>query len=255
MKIKFPVEAFALAMVVFSRNMKEAFVTGILLLAVTVLCELFYENIKNQVSEWSKWASVLILGGAVSYGAFRLAFYTLGMDLSINTWLVHVLLGVLAGRHVVMQDLDGDYDGLVFESAIAYGCLILLGICREFLGTGAVFGYPLVDALFVSKKFQDVMFGLLGAGIGIAVADRLLKKSIRKMESLWVMIPVAVLYRPFVVDSAPEAVSILLGILVPLLFFLSVRKKLTFSMVGKAYRKLPIELMSMGIIYMILNMF
>lgn len=255
MKIKFPIEAFALAMIVFSGNMKEAFVTGILMIAITTGCELFHELIKDRVPDWSRRASVFCLTGAVSYAAFRLAYYTLGLALTTNVWLMQVAIGLLIAKHVLAADSDVDYDLTIFESAVAYGFFILAGICREFFGQGSIFGYPLTDAGFVAKNLQDVMFGFITAGIGLGFTNSVLRKGRIKAEALWVILPVVLLYQPFKIASVPEAISILAGIAVPVIFFLSARRRLVFAVTSAPYKKLPVELLSMGFIYMILHMF
>ena len=48
MKLKYPAEAFALGIVLFSRNMKEAFAGGILVLLAVV----FAEFLKNLFENW-----------------------------------------------------------------------------------------------------------------------------------------------------------------------------------------------------------
>ena len=65
MKLKYPAEAFALGIVLFSRNMKEAFAGGILVLLAVVFAEFLKNLLENWISVWSLRLCVLIGTGAI----------------------------------------------------------------------------------------------------------------------------------------------------------------------------------------------
>ena len=69
------------------------------------------------------------------------------------------------------------------------------------------------------------------------------------------MVPAVIFAQPYVLDSLPEVAGLVITIAVPLVLFWSVRHYLRFSQPGRAYRNLPVEMLSMGLIYMILSIY
>ena len=53
MKIKYPAEAFALGMVLFSAGMKEAFAAGILVILAVVFEEVLRNLLESRIPRWS----------------------------------------------------------------------------------------------------------------------------------------------------------------------------------------------------------
>jgi len=53
MKIKYPAEAFALGMVLFSAGMKEAFAAGILVILAVVFAEVLRNLLESRIPRWS----------------------------------------------------------------------------------------------------------------------------------------------------------------------------------------------------------
>ena len=102
--------------------------------------------------------------------------------------------------------------------------------------------------------------GFLLAGIGIAILNKIYyykNKNVEliKTESLFVIIPVVMVMQPFIIDGVSQAVSMVITIVIALILIYSVRKYLVFSKLSKEIKHLPIELLSTGMIYMILSMF
>ena len=78
MKLRYPAEAFAFGIVLFSAGMKEAFAAGILVILSVVFAEFLKNLLQAFVPDWSLKLCVFIGTGAVSASAFLLAFSYLG---------------------------------------------------------------------------------------------------------------------------------------------------------------------------------
>lgn len=255
MKLNYPAEAFALGIILFSAGMKEAFAAGILVILSVVFAELLKNLLKDRVPEWSLKLCVSIAAGSVCASANLLGFAALGTELSAGTWVLCFLTGLLCARWALSDSIDADYGELLFECAAAWGIWILLAALREFMTDGSIFNYTLLKISIQSVAFRESYFAFLTAGLTLALTNVLLKKSCVGQNSLWVVIPAAVLVRPFTMDSFGKAIGIAWAILVPVVLFLSVKQTLKFSRTGKAFRGLPADLMAAGLIYMILSIY
>lgn len=255
MKVKYPVEAFALTMILFSTNMKEAFVAGAIVL-VAITLAMFLKNILvSKVPNWSLYASVLIGTAAVCASGFEFAFYSLGIEFSTSYWIMTFVIGLLAGNHAMKSDLEADYDGVFFQVAVAWGMLLLLTIVREILSFGSIAGYQVAELAIASKSLQKLMFGFLVAGMGIAFTNGILKITLARQEiTAWICV-LALCYPPMALRALPELVTAIIGAAVVGICFYSIKRRIAFSNAGKAFRRLPVELLSVGFLYMILSVF
>ena len=77
MKIKYPAEAFALGMVLFSAGMKEAFAAGILVILAVVFAEVLKNLLESRIPRWSLMGCVCVGTAAISSSAFCWAFQLL----------------------------------------------------------------------------------------------------------------------------------------------------------------------------------
>ena len=79
------------------------------------------------------------------------------------------------------------------------GFWILLGIVREFLSQGEIFGNHLLleKAPFFSQSFQRTAFGFLAAGLALAFTNGILKKRSSGTQSLLLVVPAVIFSRPF----------------------------------------------------------
>ncbi len=259
MKLKYPAESFALSIILFSAGMKEAFVAGVLLILSVVFAEFFKNLLAETVPAWSLHICTYIATGTLCSSAFLLSFSFLGNALTTGTWLMTFLAGLLCARHVLTNVIDGEYGELFWESSLAWGFWILLAIAREFMGNGNIFENTIQEGLaFQSKVFLSNTFAFLTAGLVLAFTNGVLRKNCRELNSLFIVIPAAILVRPFTIASLTGAwkyVGIIWTIIVPLLLFLSVKQLLKFSRVSSAYRGLPVDMLATGFIYMILSIY
>lgn len=255
MKIKYPAEAFALGMILFSTGLKEAFASGILVILTVVLAEFLKNLLEPLVPVWSLRLCVLIASGSVCASSFLLGLSVLRIRMDHGTYIMAFLVGLLAAKHVLTTELQAEYGEIFWESGIFWGFWVLLSIVREFMGTGSVFGNLIFQGDFQSKSFQEITFGFLAAGLALAFTNGALKKKSSGTESLALAVPLVIFARPFEMVSFGALAGQLWTIAVPILLFVSVRKTLRFSRTGSAFRGLPTEVMALGFIYMILSIY
>ena len=223
MKLKYPAEAFAFGILLFSAGMKEAFTAGVLVILSVVFAEFIKNLLENVIPAWSLKACVLISTAAVTSSAFLLGFAFLGDSLAVETWVMTLAVGLLSAKCVLMNDLEGDYGEIFWE--------------------------------FQSKAFLEMTFAFLTAGLVLAFTNGVLKKKCGQTHSLFLVVLAALYAKPFTMESFGELAGLLWTIAVPIVLFISVKKTLKFARTGQAYRGLPVEMISMGFIYMILGIY
>ena len=256
MKLKYPAEAFALGIVLFSRNMEEAFAAGILVILAVVFAEFLKNLLEGAVTVWSLRLCVVIGTGAIAAGAFLLGFSALGIRVDTGTWIMTAVIGLLAGKAALLGELEGDYGSIFYESGILWGFWILLGIVREFLSQGEIFGNLLLEkAPFFSQSFQSTAFGFLAAGLALAFTNGILKKRSSGTQSLLLVVPAVIFSRPFEMVTFGGVIAFIWTVGVSVLLFLSVARMIRFSSAGPRFRGLPLEMLSMSFIYLILSIY
>jgi len=255
MKVRYPMEAFALAMVVFSQNMRDALITGILIILLTTLGLVLDGSAGIRLPKWSRYSCIIILMVSLTYSLFQVILKAvLGYNIDNAASLFHIFLGLLIARHIIYAEEDRNYNLLLLESSGAYAALLIISIIREFMAEGSIFGFKIADFAYSSYGFSQVIMGFILAGIGLAILNRIFKYRDVKTESIYVILPVALLIQPFTIEGIDSSVSMLIAIVAVLILFYSVKKYLIFSRLSKEIRSLPAELVSAGIIYMILSM-
>lgn len=247
MKAKYPVEPFAIALIMFSGTMKEATVVGIILLAAACLgCVL--RSVPVSGGQWTN----SILSGLLTSVCIYSAFVYVGIDCTVTQIIGIVLLGLFTTRYVFLMGGKESADELVRESAIAYGMLLAMAYLRELLGNGTVFDTKVTEAGIVSATYLKPAFGFITAGLGLGLTNRILKRQAED-ESLWTLVPMVILFSPYVLSGIPELLGGLVGSGIALVAFMAVRGRLVFSAPESFMSKLPVHLLSMGFIYMIMS--
>lgn len=256
MKIKYPIEAFALAMILFSKSMKEALVTGIIIIFLTTLGYVVKKFLGDSKPAWARYLTILIAVLSVGYGIFQIVFINIiPMEMNTKVTLLQLMICLLIVKHLYVKDEDATVNELLYESAIAFACFIGIGILREFGATGSIFGFHIVDLTFMTSNFQGIILGFLFAGSALALTNGIIKKRVEKLNSLWVIIPALLAYGPLSLKNVNEIITLIIGAIIAILLILSIRYKIVYSSLGNAFKKLPIELISIGIVYMILSAF
>ena len=103
MKLRYPAEAFALGVVLFSAGMKEAFAAGILVIFTSVFAELLKNLLEKAVPTWSLKLCVYIASGSVCASAFLAGFAVLGTVLTTELWIMVFIVGLLCGKHALFR--------------------------------------------------------------------------------------------------------------------------------------------------------
>ncbi len=261
MKLKYPAEAFALGIILFSAGMKEAFAAGILMILTAVFAEFLKDLLENRVPEWSLRLCVYIASASVCSSVFLTGFAALGIQLESGVWLLTFAAGLLCAHQALRsvgagkEEEAASYGELLWESAVSWGFWIILAIVREFAGSGQIFGNTIWKAGFQSKAFLDVYFAFIAAGLVLAFTNGVLKKECRRENSFLAVIPAMLVFKPFTTSLLPEALEVLWCMAVPVLLFFSVKQTLRFSRVSRAYRGLPVDLLAAGLIYMVLSIY
>ncbi|MDY4671092.1 MAG: hypothetical protein SO415_14055, partial [Oliverpabstia sp.] len=145
MKLKYPAEAFAFGILLFSAGMKESFAAGILVILSVVFAEFIKNLLEPMIPAWSLKAFTLISTAAVTSSVFLVGFSYLGEPLSTETWVMTFVLGILSAQFVLMNELEGEYGDILWESGICWGFWVLLAVFREFAGSGKIFGNMIFD--------------------------------------------------------------------------------------------------------------
>lgn len=255
MKARYPMEAFALAMVVFSANMKDALITGILIILITTLGLVLDKAFGSGLPEWSRKSCIIILTVSITYSLFQIVLKSiLGYEVDNTASLFHIFLGILMAKHIIYAEEDRNYNLLLLEGSGAFAVLILISIIREFMADGSIYGFKVADFSHTSYGFSQVIMGFILAGLGLAILNRIFKYKDLKTEGLYVILPVALLIQPFEIEGIESTASMIITIAIVIIMVYSVKKQLVFSRLGKEIRNMPAELVSAGMIYMILSM-
>ncbi len=258
MKPRYPMEAFALAMVVFSQNMRYAIIVGILIIFITTLGLFLDKHIGSGIPNWSRIPCNIILMLALTYSIFQIVLIAvLGYELQSTDYIIHIFIGILISKHIIDSKGNSDFNLLLLECAGAYATLIIISIIREFMTGGAIYGFKMADIGFKSSGFSNVIMGYILAAIGMAILNYIYKSEghFPKADALFVIIPVVLVIQPFAIDSISPWASSIITIAIALILYYSVKRYLVFSRISKDFMNRPIELLSMGIIYMTLSMF
>ena len=245
----YPIEAFALAMVLYTGGMREAMMAGIGLIAGDVLFHVLHENYKDKYRR-----AFGGLGLFVIVAVFIYCWNRTGLPVDVNTLLGFGAMATLLGKyHDDLKMPTPDYNKILWGDSVAYGFLVLLAAVREFVSGGSIYAVELTKWGIMSHAFASPMFSLIFAGIILAFVNGVLKVECKKDAALWVCIPTILLETPFVLNNVPEWLGTIIGVLFMLIIYYTFRKKITRPAVSKSLRGIPVELVALGMLYMIFS--
>lgn len=245
-KMKYPLEAFALAMIIYTRTFQEALLSGIIILFISTFCLVFDDFFLKKLPEWSRNSSITILTVSLSYALFGLVLH------SSNT-IINLALGALIAIHILQVNDSENYDRFLLEGSSAYGAMIIIGLLREFLSQGHFNGVEIADLTFMSSGFQKMAIGLLFAGIAIAILNKMFGYSSTRLSSFFVLIPIILVDQPFLINNLGQTFSVVLSILVTIVLLISIKMGLSFSHISREWKGLPIGMVSMSFLYLFLT--
>ncbi len=251
-KLRYPMEAFALALVLFSQGMKAAMIVGIALVFGDVL-----QCMLSDISPKKLVYVVSGIGAVITCAAMFVMFAAIGVKPEVTEIAGYAALGILLAKHNVDRQKTGevtDYNGVLLHDTCAYGIYVLAAAIREYLAGAAIFETGLEKFSYVSASFGKPMFALIFAGIVIALLNRILDAESEEYAGLWVCIPAILLAVPFVLDNVPELLGTILGILMTGVIYLTFRTKLRITTQRNNIAGVPVETAMLGMIYMIFSL-
>ncbi len=244
--VRYPIEAFGLAMVLFSTGMKEAMLAGIAVVFGHVLMNVLFDNTgKNIRNVCIIVSGVLTAAVIVLLGIFA--------DVEFTMWqrIAAAVIGVLIAKHGLDTEEAPDFNEILLADALCYGAMVLVAIIREYISAGAVFTMALKHNTLISPELGRAMIALPAAGILLGIINRIVDSGNKKNAALWVCIPVILLEAPFVTDKAPAAVAVVIGMVITLAVYLASRTLLKFSDNRENMEGVPVEMVLLGLIYLV----
>ena len=249
----YPMEAFALAMVLYSGGMKEAMLAGIGLILGDVLLHVLQDNFRDKYQRAFSGMGILVTVAVLTY-----CWDMAGLPVDGKTLLGFGAMVLLLGKqHDDLEkagsDVVPDYNRILWADSVAYGFLVLLSMVREFMSGGSMFQVELTEWSILSHAYGSPMLALILAGIMLAATNAALKTEFKKDAALWVCIPTILLETPFVLNHVPEWLGTMIGVLFMLILYYTFRKKIFHPAVSKYFRGIPVELVTLGMMYMIFS--
>ena len=250
----YPIEAFALAVVLFSSGMKEAMIVGIGLIFGDILLCVLSEFVSKQYMQ-----TIRVITVVITCVTMNLMFSLVGITPDTKQMLGFAMLGILLMKHhetVQEKNTTGvtDYNAVLLADSCAYGIYVLVAVIREYLAGAVIFGYTLPEVPVVSASFGKPMFALIFAGIAVALINRILHVTSDKDSALMVCTATILLEAPFVWNNVPEWGGTIVGMITVAVVYFTLRKKLVFSETEKHIEGTSVELVMLGVIYMIFSL-
>ncbi|MCI8401253.1 MAG: hypothetical protein HFI38_04030 [Lachnospiraceae bacterium] len=240
MKVRYSVEAFALAFVLYTTGLETALAAAAIIVAGTVLGD-------TLAGMTGKTAA-----GAIAFIATSVALI-FGLPGLKTDYLAASLVGMLVGKHVFDGVEDASAGEILKQNYLALAVMAVVAAVREFLGSGAVFGYDVWENAVVSSAYLRNSFGLIFGGLGIAAVNTMIQKEISS-DSIWIAVPAAVAAVGAVVGGdTMVTVKTVISAVIGVTLLISVRGKMKFSTPGKRFAGLPVEMISLGFLTMMLS--
>ena len=240
MKVRYSLEAFALAFVLYTTGLETALIAAAIIAAATILGDVLAGLAGKTVGA----VAAVVAAFAALY--FSLSYTGLGAG-DYSDYVGAALVVVLIGKHVMDGVESASTGEILKQNYTALLVMAVVAVVREVLGSGAVFGYEVGSFGLISGSYLSTYFGLIFGGLGIAAVNAIIGKE-TKCESLWVAVPVAVMSA-----VAGASVSAVVAAVIAVVLLISVRGKLTFSCTGKYFACLPVEMISLGFLTMMLT--
>ncbi len=251
-KLRYPMEAFALAIVLFSAGMKMAMLVGIGLIFGDVL-----QAVLSDFTTEESARSVSLLGAVITCAALYYMCVGVGIEPTAADIAAFAFLGILLMKHHedrLKAEEEIDYNKLLFNDSVAYGLYVVAALVREYLAGAKIFEIELSKLGFVSGAFGKPMFGLIFAGVCIAIINRILDAQSKDDAAILVCVPAIILAVPFVWDNVPEIVGTLVGIVMTGVIYLYFRNKFLYREAKSYITGIPVETAALGMIYMIFSL-
>lgn len=250
MKVRYSLEAFALAMVLFTAGVEAALIVAAVIVAGTILGDML-------ASKAGKTAACVVAGLATYAALIGSLIYTglVTLDKVSVEYIGAVLVAILVAKHVADGVEEASNGEILKQNYAALIVMVVVAAVREILGSGALFGYEIGKFAVISGAYKKICFGLIFGGLGVAALNAIVKKE-TAADSLWVAVSVAIVMVAGAVIGKADAVTLtktVVSAVIGVVLLVSVRGKLVFSAPGKSFAGLPVELISYGFLTMMLS--
>lgn len=246
MKVRYSLEAFALAMVLFTSGLEIALIAGAVIVAGTV--------IGDTLADKAGRTAAAVIGGVVTGVALIGGLIYTGLGDKAE-YIGAVLVAVLVFKHVKDGVDEASTGEVLKDNYVALAVMAVVAVVRELLVGGAVFGYEIGSFAVASSAYAKLYFGLIFGGLGIAAVNTILKKEV-STDSLWVAVPAMAMMVVAVFVGGASAGKILANVVaavIAVVLLMSVRGKMIFSTPGKHFAGLPVEMISLGFLGMMVS--
>lgn len=250
-KNHYPVSAAALTMVIFTQTGIQAALGGILLIISFVFALIIktvaVKNIPEVYGKGILGVSILSL----NYAVFKMGFYWGGQTVDRGE-LVYNIIGVLILSYIFLD--EGKFSlYTIKECGILYIVLLVLGVIREVLSFGTVFSIKLFEGgYYLTDQYQKPAMGLILGGLAIGGINYLIKRKNNNIHTGWVIYPMILMQSSLVISGGWGDKELLITVILPLLLYYSVGLKLKYSLTPIYLQKLPVEMISLGLVYLVI---
>lgn len=246
MKVRYSVEAFALAMVLFTTGLEAALIAGAVVVAGTILGDIMAEKMAPKAAAVVAGivTAALLIGGLSVAGLMDLA--AIGVD-----HIGAILVATLVAKHV-SEGTEGAEGNAIKENYVALAIMLVVAIVREVLAGGAVFGYDVAEFTAMSASYGKNPMGLVFAGLGMAAVAAIVKKEAVGC-SRCVAVAIAVMTVAGAVLAGGNMVKAVVSACIAVVALVSIQKKMIFSTPGKSFAGFPVEVISLGFVTMMLS--
>lgn len=170
-----------------SRTFKGALIMSLAVLGVLVASSIVVSALKALIPDEFEITSLLVITAAFSIIAYLLinAFFPItvgGMGvfaslIAVNSMILYRLQKY--SRHASIGDSFMD----AITNSLGYALVIgLLGLIRELIGAGTIFGARIIPEAYTIKTFQDPMWAFILLGIFMTIGNRNVREEIEEAE-------------------------------------------------------------------------
>lgn len=242
--VRYPIEAFGFAMVLFSTGMKEAMLAGIAVVFGHVLMNVLFDNTGKSMK-----LVCGVVGGVFTAAAILLMGMLAGVEFTIWQKAAAAVTGCLMAKHAKDAGEEFDFNDLLLADTLAYAAMVITAIVREYIGAGAVYTIALKHTTLMSDELGKALLVIPLAGILLGLINRIVSSGNVRNAALWVCVPLVVFEAPC--DLLNQTVGAIVGMVIVLAVYLAVRTLLKYSDNKENMEGVPVEMVLLGLIYLV----
>lgn len=252
MKVRYSIEAFALAMVLFTTGLETALIAAAVIVFGTILGDL----LADKAGKTAAAVIAAVVTCAVLIAALLYTGLVSGTGICVE-YVSAVLAAVLVGKHVYDGVEEAGTGEILKQNYVALAVMAVVAVIREILGSGAVFGYEIGSFAVISSAYLKNSMGLVFAGLALAAVNGILKKEAAG-DSLYVAVAVVLttVAAAALKGSGVDATAVIKSVIssaIAVVLLVGIRRKMIFSTPGKSFAGLPVEIISLGFLTMMLS--